>query len=56
MELLLDDEQSEELSNVMKKIEETCPDELQAIFQEGDSQAGARLMGVGQTQCKGKLF
>lgn len=28
LELPLDDEQSDELCNVMKMIEETCPDEL----------------------------
>ena len=36
LELPLDDEQSDELCDVMKKIEETCPDELTKIFKEGD--------------------
>ena len=44
MELLLDDEQSEELCGVMKKIEETCSDKLQEIFQEGDSHAVGKLV------------
>ena len=44
IELLLDDEQSEELCNVMKKIEETCPDKLQEIFQEGDTHAVGKLV------------
>ena len=43
-ELLLDDEQSEELSNVMEKIEETCPDKLQEIFQEGDTYVVGKLV------------
>jgi len=34
---LLDDEQSDELSNIMSKIEETSADELQKVFQEADS-------------------
>ena len=37
-------EQSEELCNVMKKIEETCPDKLQEIFQEGDTCAVGKLV------------
>ena len=44
IELLLDDEQSEELCGVMKKIEETCSDKLQEIFQEGDSHAVGKLV------------
>jgi len=36
LELPLDDEQSDELCDVMKKIEETCSDELAKIFKEGD--------------------
>ena len=43
IELLLDDEQSEELCGVMKKIVETCSDKLQEIFQEGDSHAVGKL-------------
>ena len=41
---MLDDEQYEELCNVMKKIEETCPDKLQEIFQEGDTHAVGKLV------------
>ena len=37
MELLLDNDQSEELCNIMKTIEESCPDELQQVFQEGEN-------------------
>jgi len=32
MELLLDNEKSEELCTLMKTIEETCPDKFQEIF------------------------
>ena len=41
---MLDDEQSEELCGVMKKIEETCSDKLQEIFQEGGSHAVGKLV------------
>ena len=36
-ELLLDDEQSNELSEIMSQIEETNVDELQKAFKEADS-------------------
>ena len=41
LELPLDDEQSDELCNVMKMIEETCPDQLR---QEGDDHAFGDLV------------
>jgi len=44
MELLLDNEQSEELSTLMKVIEETCPDKLQEVFQEGDNYSVGNLV------------
>jgi len=44
MELLLDNEQSEELCTLMKTIEETCPDKLQEIFQEGENHSVGNLV------------
>ena len=43
-ELLLDCEQSEELCTLMKTIEETCPDKLQEIFQEGENHSIGNLV------------
>lgn len=60
LELPLDDEQSDELCNVMKMIEETCPDELDKIFQEGDDHAVGDLVRdsweVDKLNAKGKFF
>ena len=56
MELLLDDEQSEELCSVMKQIEEMCPDELQEIFQEGDSHAVGSWCGSWTNLMQRKTF
>ena len=56
LELPLDNEQSDELCNVMKTIEEACPDELDKIFQEGDDHAvgdlSLQLLGIRQIKCK----
>jgi len=50
LELPLDDEQFDELCDVMKKIEETCPDELTKIFREGgDNVVGNRVHDFWET-------
>ena len=36
LDVTLDDEQSDELSSIMSKIEESSPDELSKIFEEAD--------------------
>lgn len=44
LDVPLDEEQSDELCDIMKSIEETCPNELDKIFQEGDDHAVGDLV------------
>ena len=44
LDVPLDDDQSDELCDVIKRIEETCPNELDKIFQEGDDRAVGDLV------------
>ena len=44
LDVPLDDDQSDELCDVIKRIEETCPNELDKIFQEGDDHAAGDLV------------
>lgn len=44
LDVPLDEEQSDELCDIMKSIKETCPNELDKIFQEGDDHAVGDLV------------
>ena len=49
-EVPLDAEQDEEMSTIVSKIEETCPDELEKLFSEGNKHGvGSKLRSIWST-------
>ena len=45
----VDDKQSDELTKVMKKIEESCSSELEEVFKDADRHSfGESIRGVGE--------